>query len=57
MSDRFVCVCMCELHQKKAKQSAMGQGPIDEIDFCFFLGREEGGDIPPFLPPSNSLAQ
>lgn len=34
-------MCVCELHQKRAKQSAMGQGPIDEIDFCFFLGQGE----------------
>lgn len=39
VSEIFVCVCA--LHQKEAKQPVMGQGPIDEIDFCFFGCREE----------------
>lgn len=29
---------MCALHLKEAKQTAMGQSPIDEIDFFLFLG-------------------
>ncbi len=34
-------MCMCVPHQKKAKQPVTGQGPIDEIDFCFFGRGEE----------------
>lgn len=30
-------MCVCALHQKEAEQAAMGQGPIDEIDFCFLF--------------------
>lgn len=38
-------MCVCALHQKEAEQAAMGQGPIDEIDFCFlfFLDAEKRG--------------
>lgn len=40
-----MCVCVCVLHPKKAEQSPMGQGPIDEIDFPLFLvyGEERVG--------------
>lgn len=58
VSEICVNVCVCAVPQKEAKQPAMGQGPIDEIDFWFFwMQRGEGGDFPAFLPPSNSLVQ
>lgn len=36
-------MCVCALHQKEAEQAAMGQGPIDEIDFWAFLDAEKRG--------------
>lgn len=48
VSGNFGWVCVCVLHQKEAKQPAMGQCPIDEIDFCFLDAKRRGRELSTF---------